>query len=219
MAKLTKEKTFTGLKIMIPKTEIVYSRPYIRLINDVSELTALDLYKRTRTIGVKFEKVFNKYINKIIKVIPQITGYKWQQRYVPIYLVDFTERKKNQYSMSRPLTLFIKEDILLMLVVLIHELIHVNFAERKKVLMSEPNFIFRRFLEDMAVNLVVKKVVKRINLRTRLQIKKMDDKTISRIKKVIGQDKRIKPIPINLDKETIKQSRLNQLSFYDLVEK
>jgi len=199
---------------MIPKTEIVYSWPYIYALNlNLSKEEILALYKKIRDFGEKrFKPLFNKYIDAILDTIPKVTGYKWEKNYIPIYLMSMRGQ-----SFSFPLTIKIREDRLLMLVILIHELVHNNFYPRGKEKMAEPDFASRRLLEDMAVDLVTREVVKKLEIKAYKQIKISSDFSSNHFLK--GKNKKIKPLPINLTKETIKQSSLNKISLSDLTEK
>ncbi len=201
---------------MIPKTEIIYSWIYNKQWNkDLPPADFLNLYKKIENIGKsKFEPLYKKYINKILNLIPKFTGYKWEESYIGIYLV----KKQEVSSFSVPLTLYVCDDVSFMLTSLIHELIHLNFYPRKKIKMREPDFFARRFLEDMAVDLVTKKIVEKLNLSECIKIMDRGGNLKYRTKELLG-NKKIKPLPINLDRETIKSSCLNNLLLVDLIEK
>ncbi len=113
------------MTLQYPTTKIVYSWIYNMNLNPELNRDEIDvLYKEVLSIGREFALVYDKYIISILISIPKFSGYSWQEcaeQFIPIYLV-----KGSKTSFSKPLTLKVRDDVIKMLVILIHELCHNN---------------------------------------------------------------------------------------------
>ncbi len=108
---------------MVPKIEFVYSWIYFESLN--KHLRKDISWKKVKEIGKKFEDKYSEEIAKIVEVTPEVTNKEWKDEIIKVYLVEWAGP-----SFSHPLTLKVREDLLLMLVVLTHELIH-NILDEK----------------------------------------------------------------------------------------
>jgi len=92
---------------------------------------SLKKFKEIKKKGREFEKLHNRYIKKIIKLIETTTKRKkWKNDFIPIYLTDTII---DDYSgFSDPLTLKIREPKK-MLHTLVHELVHNNLDECNQI--------------------------------------------------------------------------------------
>ena len=69
---------------MIPKTEIRYSIVYNKMFD--KNFSLKDLIK-LRKYCKKFEELFNKNIDKILKLTEKNHKKEWQYHFIPIYIV------------------------------------------------------------------------------------------------------------------------------------
>jgi hypothetical protein len=76
-----------------------------------------------------FQKAFKKHQKIILQLIQKYSGYSWKGQQIPIYLVNMTQKP----SIADPLTLKFREDIDMMLILLIHELTHLNLPEKMQL--------------------------------------------------------------------------------------
>jgi len=107
---------------MRPQTELIYSLPYIRLFNKNFSYEDLRLLRKKFE---KFEQLYSKYIDRIIKLIEEHSE-PWKKEFIPTYLTEKTQ------PISDPLTLRYEENEKYLLAVLIHELIHNNISKKFK---------------------------------------------------------------------------------------
>ncbi|HOW36892.1 MAG TPA: hypothetical protein PLK34_01440 [Candidatus Pacearchaeota archaeon] len=112
---------------MIPKLFLDYSYPYNRLFNKIlgKSFSDEDLIELKEKYA-KFEKLYYKYAEKILELIEKYNE-PWQKKVIRIYPAG----EMLPFSVSSPLTLKYDENERYLLVVLIHELIHNNFFEKK----------------------------------------------------------------------------------------
>jgi len=159
--------------MFLPKTEIRYSWPYNKEF--YPELSNEEFYRKiwleVIKIGKKFERLYNKYIQNILELIPKFSGFSWREfadPFIPIYLV-----KKSGTSISDPLTLKIRKDTKLMLVILTHELSHRNLppifsAKVREMLKTLPKQEMKKererrlYLRETAADLITIHVFKEI---------------------------------------------------------
>ena len=94
-----------------------YSRIYFIELNRYKEVNRT--WEEVIRLGAKFEERYKEEIKNKNKIIKKILNKNWPIDNIPIYMVD-----RIGPSFSNPLTLKVREDLLLMLVVLVHELIH-----------------------------------------------------------------------------------------------
>lgn len=97
--------------------EFVYSEVYFRNLNKYRSISRN--WKQVKELGKKFEKKYQPEINQIVRIIPKITGKPWRRKIIEVYPVDW-----DGTSFSQPLTLKVRDNLLLMLVILTHELLH-----------------------------------------------------------------------------------------------
>ena len=107
---------------MIPTTDLIYNYDYAKRLyqNDDSFEEA---WQRIVRIGADFEKIYEEYINRILKAIVKYSGFSWEEYaedFLPIYLVD------SKPSFVHPLTLTVDEDPKVMLSDFIYQLAHRN---------------------------------------------------------------------------------------------
>ena len=148
---------------MIPKTELRYSWKYCKNLN--SEISKREFLKLKRD-NQKFEKLYNKHIKQILKLIEKYHGKQWIYRFIPIYIV-----LKAPSSRSDPLTLNYKKNEKFQLIILIHELLHNNMKNMyKKFKNSEESHkymesIVNKITRDLPINL--KKELNLFNKKTK----------------------------------------------------
>ncbi|MFA6416046.1 MAG: hypothetical protein WCW56_00990 [Candidatus Paceibacterota bacterium] len=108
------------------KLEYIYSKVYFRNLNKHSSTNRT--WEEVKNIGKNFEKKYTEEINRIIKIIPKITGKPWREKQTKVYFIDWLGP-----SFSHPLTLKVRDDLLLMLVILTHELLHDFYLQDKDI--------------------------------------------------------------------------------------
>ena len=109
---------------MIPKTEIVYSMCYNRVLSPgFNKNDYFELKKNCKN----FEALYKKYIFRILDLMENGHSKIWKKKYIPIYIV-----KEVYSSFSDPLTIQFNKNEKIMLVALVHELFHNNSFEGKK---------------------------------------------------------------------------------------
>ncbi|MFA5259423.1 MAG: hypothetical protein WC979_08860 [Candidatus Pacearchaeota archaeon] len=114
------------------KTQIRHSYIYNVVMSKKLGLDySLKKFNNLKKKAKAFEKLHNKYVKEIIKLIEKHTKRKkWNGDFIPIYL---TETIIDNYSgFSDPLTLKIREPKK-MLHTLVHELIHNNLDASKQI--------------------------------------------------------------------------------------
>jgi hypothetical protein len=138
---------------MIPKITIKYNKKLAeeKLREFHPEKDFEQTWRKIKALGEEFETFFSKYVDRILNLIPQYSGYNWEEyveREIDIFLVDGVP------SSSHPLLLHLREDKILTLGILIHELAHNNMAikfrgEIRENILSE---LVLRVLEDLNLN-------------------------------------------------------------------
>lgn len=134
---------------MIPKTELRYSRIYNSMYNP--RFSEKDLDKLIKD-NKKFERLYKKYIKRILKLIERHRSKRWKYSFIPIYIV-----RERVISFSDPLTLRYDKNEKFMLVTLAHELLHNNldnqkFKDSKEMhIYMEP--ILNKIIRDLQINL------------------------------------------------------------------
>jgi len=99
------------------KVKFIYSQVYFRHLNKFRKVERS--WKEVVEIGRRFEKKYQPEINKVIDIIPELVKKPWRKQVAEVFLVDWCGP-----SFSHPLTLKVRRDLLLMLVILTHELLH-----------------------------------------------------------------------------------------------
>ncbi len=135
--------------------KFVYSRVYFRHLTKYKK--ANKDWKEVRKIGKEFEEKYKSEINKIIKIIPKIVRKPWRKKEIDVYIVDWVGP-----SFSHPLTLKVREDLLLMLVILTHELLHQFYME---------DFYLDEEGNEAKINEDVKEVFEKLGLDVKKQLK------------------------------------------------
>jgi len=123
---------------MIPKLEIRVSQAYTHILSDDFSYDdykkdgnkVIDKYKiefkKFKRSTRAFQIAFNKYQKRISKLIEKYSGFAWRQKYIPIYLVKMTQKP----SIADPLTIKFRGETDPMLLLVIHELTHLNLPEK-----------------------------------------------------------------------------------------
>ncbi len=147
---------------MIPKTEIRYSMVYNRMFD--KNFSLKDLIK-LRGNCKKFGELFNKNIDKILKLTEKNHKKEWQYNFIPIYIV-----KEAPYCFSDPLTLKYYSNEKMMLVCLAHELLHNNFAGKWKFKDSEE---LHKYMEPL-----LNKIISELNINLKQELNQFNKKTM-----------------------------------------
>lgn len=135
---------------MIPKTVLRYSIIYNKLFDNSFTNKKFEKLKKDFR---KFEKLYNKYILGILKLIEKHHSKKWRFKFIPIYLVN----NKFPMSFSNPLTIKYRKSEKYLLIVLAHELLHNNliglrFKNPKEChVFMEP--ILNKIISELPINL------------------------------------------------------------------
>ena len=132
-----------------------YSRIYFIELNRYKEVNRT--WEEVIRLGAKFEERYKEEIKEIVKIIPKVLNKNWPIDNIPIYMVD-----RIGPSFSNPLTLKVREDLLLMLVVLVHELIH-----------QFPTFNIHRAGNEKEVNNYTEKLFEELKIDAKEQIAKL----------------------------------------------
>jgi hypothetical protein len=112
------------------------------------DLTSVQ-WKRVKKLAARFLNVYHAEIKKIILLLPKIAGKSWPEEdgnELEVYFVSWKGP-----SFSHPLTLKVREDLLLMLIILTHELGHHFFEKETKE-------------TERKVNALVEKIFKKLNI-------------------------------------------------------
>ncbi len=136
----------------------VYSNVYFRNLNRHKHVNRT--WDEVKRIGHEFENKYKSEIEQIIKIIPEVVGKSWRRGTIEVYIVDWPGP-----SFSHPLTLKVRDDLLLMLVILTHELLHDFYFDDKDKNIEE--------IEEL-INKNVKKVFEKLNLDVSEQLKVLD---------------------------------------------
>lgn len=135
------------------KIEFFYAGSYFRHLNKYKSTKRT--WNEVKEIGKNFEKKYKSEIIQITKIIPEIIGKSWRREITEVYIVDWIGP-----SFSHPLTLKVKEDPLLMLVILTHELLHEFYSDVKNIERDEET-----------INNNVKQVFEKLNIEVVEQLK------------------------------------------------
>lgn len=112
------------------KLKFIYSEVFFDSLNKYKKVNRT--WEEVVKLGRMFEQKYAKKINKIIDLIPIILNQEWKNEIIEVYIVDWLGP-----SFSHPLTLKVREDFLLMLTILTHELIHHFKIDKPKGLERE----------------------------------------------------------------------------------
>ena len=137
------------------KLRFYYSERYFKELN---RFTSPQIgWEKIRELGTKFEEKYKDILETLPDIIEKIVGRKWRDETLEIYLVSHKGP-----SFSHPLTLKVREDLLLVFVVLIHEIIH-----RVKV------FSQNKIENEKITNDYTEKVLKELRIKAKEQINKL----------------------------------------------
>jgi len=152
---------------MIPKTLIRYSRIYNKVFD--TNFSKKDFLKLKKDC-TKFEKLYLKYVKKILQLIEKHHNKTWKRNFILIYIV-----KKAPHSFSDPLTLRYFGNPKMMLVVLAHELLHNNsFGKRK----FRGSFELHKYMEP-----ILNKIIRDLPLDLDKELEILNEKTMELSKK------------------------------------
>src|SRR3989344_7729180 len=143
------------------RLNFVFSEIYNAALNkfDPSD----DSWDKIKHRGERFVEVYEKKCAEIVSLIPRITNRRWNKSEVDIYFVSWKGP-----NFSRPLTLRVRKDMLLMLVVLTHELIHNIVSEK------EPSIELENEINDY-----VEKIFKELKIEISEQIQRVRKSSLS----------------------------------------
>lgn len=116
-------------------------------------------WEKIKAHGKKFISEYKNTIEEILNIIPKITEMDWKKNEIEVYFVSWKGP-----SFSKPLTLKVRKDMLLMLTILTHELLHNILEDKKSGIV----------LEKEIKNYVVK-VFNKLNIDIDKQIKQMEE--------------------------------------------
>ncbi|MBW6451594.1 MAG: hypothetical protein K0B02_02595 [DPANN group archaeon] len=134
------------------KINFIYSQVYFRSLNQHKSVKRT--WDEVKKIGTQFEIKYKTEINKIIDIIPKVTKKPWRKENTDIYIIDWVGP-----SFSHPLTLKVRNDLLLMLVILTHELLHDFYLNEKDI----------EHIEE-TINKNVENVFKELNIDVKEQL-------------------------------------------------
>jgi len=151
---------------MIPKTELRGSLIYNKKFN---KNFSIKDYRKLMKDSEEFEKLYKKYIKKILQLIEKHHNKTWKRKFISIYIV------KNVISFSDPLTLRYFENPKMMLVILAHELLHNNSFGKKKF---NNSYELHKYMEP-----ILNKVIRDLPLDLEKELEILNKKTIALSKK------------------------------------
>lgn len=130
------------------RLNFVFSKVYNENLNKFNPSeTTWDIIKYR---GEKFVEVYEKKCIEILDIIPRITNRYWNKLELDVYFVSW-----NGPNFSTPLTLRVRKDMLLMLVVLTHELLH-NIIKDKEAgieLENEINDYVEEIFKELKIDI------------------------------------------------------------------
>jgi len=107
---------------MIPSVELMYNYDYAKRLYR-GDGNFEDVWRWIIGLGADFEKIFNEYIEHVLKAIEKYSGFSWgeyAEENFPVYLAA------TDSSFPHPLTLVVSEDPEAMLYDLVYQLAHRN---------------------------------------------------------------------------------------------
>ena len=141
------------------KLNYIFSHIYFRALNKNKPVRRN--WDEVKHLGRAFLDKYESAINKIISEIPKITGKNFKKEQIDVYFVDW-----NGPSFSNPLTFKVREDYMMMHVVLTHELMHHLFPEKRGGMELERE-----------INSYVEKVFSKLGIQAREQINSIRNHT------------------------------------------
>lgn len=173
---------------MIPKVVIKYDKKFAeeKFKEFHPNKDFEPVWKRIKILGKNFEPIFEKYITPILKLISKYSGFDWEE-YVKDEINVYPVIRVPSYS--HPLRLHLREDLVLTLGILIHELAHNNMS-----------FKFpSREIQENVMSEVALAVLQDLNLETK-ESKKFFDMIYQ------NRFKTSRPaLPFDLEKKTVKE--------------
>ena len=136
------------------RLNFVFSKIYNEMLNKFNP--SEDSWEKIKHRGELFVQEYEKKCSEIVELIPKITNRQWNKLELDVYFVSW-----NGPNFSKPLTLRVRKDMLLMLVVLTHELIHNIMPEKKSSIELENEIndyveeIFKQLKIDIAAQIKI----------------------------------------------------------------
>jgi hypothetical protein len=130
------------------KIEFFYSKVYFLHLNKYQPTNRS--WEEVKKLGQKFEKKYKTEIEQIIKIIPKLTQKPWRRKLTEVYINSWTGP-----SFSHPLTLTVREDLLLMLVILTHELLHDFYLGEDKKNLKKTEEKINELVKEVFVKLKI----------------------------------------------------------------
>ena len=124
----------------------IFSKIYTKNLNRFNP--SEDSWDKITYRGEEFVKEYEKEFIEILNLILRITNRHWNQLELKVYFVSWKGP-----SFSNPLTLRVRKDMLLMLVVLTHELIHNIMSEKESSIQLENEI--NDYVEDIFTELKI----------------------------------------------------------------
>ena len=141
------------------KLNFVFSSIYNKNLNRFNP--SPDTWEKVKNRGELFVKEYESLSNEIVNLIPKITKREWIGNEINVYFVSW-----NGPNFSKPLTLRVRKDMVMMLMVLTHELIHNIMPEKDSSLELENEIndyveeIFKELKIDISEQMkIVRKIV------------------------------------------------------------
>ncbi len=133
----------------------VYSHVYFQMLNAHKKVDRT--WEEVVRLGRSFEERYKREIKEIAETIPKVINQNWKEDVIDVYFVDWCGP-----SFSNPLTLKVREDLLLILVILTHELIHHFKLDKPK-----------GYEREKQINDYVEEVFKDLRIEANSQIETM----------------------------------------------
>lgn len=117
----------------LPEIKFIYSESYCRVLYQATatetekvSLTFEAVINYTIKFGKKLENLFLEHKKEILNIIQRISGFAWNEYADPYIFIYPVYPLRQLQSFSHPLTIKVREDSVLALGILIHELAHNN---------------------------------------------------------------------------------------------
>lgn len=163
---------------MIPEVNIYFSRTF--MFNIVKYKISNGKLKKHMRNQKKFEKLLKEKQKDLLKLFEQTFGVEWDEKDIIIYTVPSYMKFP---SIPYPLLLKVREDPLINMYFLIHELVHRFFEfnsklKRYKILYSIEKIGLER--SEALTDMITREIAKRLlGKRKANQLRKMEQKIIS----------------------------------------
>jgi len=138
------------------KLNFIYSFVYFEILNKSNDVS--HSWEDVKKMGKSFERKYSEELRQITALIPKVVNKSWTKNEINVFIVDWPGP-----SFSSPLTLKVRVDKLLMLVILAHELLHTFYGDIKITEKME-----------LEINNNVKKVFTKLGLDIAGQMEKLE---------------------------------------------